>query len=89
MTSHSGSLHGGHYVAYVKSRSYDGTSDREHLKKERSLAGHRKVSSQDDWYCVSDEHVGESDESSALTAQAYTVFYERKRIPGDAAHAHA
>ena len=73
----------------MKSRSYDGTSDGEHLKRERSLEGDRKVSSQDGWYYVSDSRVGKSDESSTLTAQAYTVFYERKRIPGAAAHAHA
>lgn len=63
VVEHSGTLHGGHYIAYVKVR-----------QKTEERSG---VPSPGKWYYVSDSRVMEAPESSVLSSQAYLLFYER------------
>ncbi len=53
---HSGSLGGGHYVAFVRRGSR--------------------------WYYISDSHVKVVSEASALSCQAYLLFYVRRQHVG-------
>jgi len=63
VVEHSGTLHGGHYVAYVKVRSHTGRRPAE------SPLGK--------WYYISDSRVCDIEESKVLKSQAYLLFYER------------
>lgn len=63
VVEHSGTLHGGHYIAYVKVRQ----------KTEESVG----VPPPGKWYYISDSRVMEASESSVLSSQAYLLFYER------------
>lgn len=63
VVEHSGTLHGGHYIAYVKVRQ----------KTEENVG----VPSPGKWYYISDSRVMEASESSVLSSQAYLLFYER------------
>lgn len=85
---HSGSIHGGHYVAYIKVRpSLDANSYRwQYLpknQKEKTDNSPKGASGGDPeippgkWYYISDSFVSEVPESKVLGAQAYLLFYER------------
>ncbi|XP_054268454.1 ubiquitin carboxyl-terminal hydrolase 16 [Macrosteles quadrilineatus] len=63
VVEHSGTLHGGHYVAYVKVRSH---ADR---RPGQPPPGR--------WYYISDSRVSDVDENTVLKTQAYLLFYER------------
>lgn len=60
---HSGSMGGGHYVAYVRGDKIQGKS-------------HRAVGSPS-WFYASDAHVREVSFSEVLKSEAYILFYER------------
>uniref|UniRef100_A0A1B6EAV3 Uncharacterized protein n=1 Tax=Clastoptera arizonana TaxID=38151 RepID=A0A1B6EAV3_9HEMI len=65
VVEHMGTLHGGHYVAYVKVRSkdaYDPTTKEPKPGK---------------WYYISDSSVSLASEERVLKSQAYLLFYER------------
>nr|XP_015838142.1 PREDICTED: ubiquitin carboxyl-terminal hydrolase 16 [Tribolium castaneum]XP_015838143.1 PREDICTED: ubiquitin carboxyl-terminal hydrolase 16 [Tribolium castaneum]XP_015838144.1 PREDICTED: ubiquitin carboxyl-terminal hydrolase 16 [Tribolium castaneum] len=87
VVEHSGSIHGGHYVAYVKVRpkleenSYRWQFLPKNQKNEKGQApkgaqGEPEVPS-GKWYYISDSHVSEASETRVLSAQAYLLFYER------------
>lgn len=86
VVEHSGSLHGGHYVAYVKVRSKleDNSYRWNFLPKNQKEKSNDSKGAQGEpqvppgkWYYVSDSHVSEVHESKVLKAQAYLLFYER------------
>ncbi|XP_039275476.1 ubiquitin carboxyl-terminal hydrolase 16 [Nilaparvata lugens] len=62
VVEHSGTLHGGHYVAYVKVREGE---QKPNQPREGS------------WYYISDSHVSPVKEEAVLRTQAYLLFYER------------
>lgn len=86
---HTGTMHGGHYIAYVKVRP---TLPADHYRWQfvnRRNAEKNKVLNNDigaegdpeppqgKWFRVSDSNVAEVPESQVLKAQAYLLFYER------------
>lgn len=86
VVEHSGTLHGGHYVAYVKVRAPVQDTD----PRWSFLPTERQVPSQvveeyggsakapaGKWYFVSDSRVSEVGEERVLRSQAYLLFYER------------
>ncbi|KRT80908.1 Peptidase, partial [Oryctes borbonicus] len=88
VVEHSGSIHGGHYVAYIKVRpKLEKTSYRwqflpKNQKERKPSDGLKGAQGIPDvppgkWYYVSDSHVTEVQESKVLNAQAYLLFYER------------
>lgn len=87
VVEHSGSLHGGHYVAYVKVRpKLQNQSYRwQYLPKNQmgSQSYHCKGAEANPdyptgkWYYISDSYVIEVPESKVLGVQAYLLFYER------------
>lgn len=86
VVEHSGSIHGGHYVAYVKVRApLDENSYRWRFLPRfqaggRGTGGVAPAKPEEPagrWYYVSDSHVSEVAESKVLDAQAYLLFYER------------
>ncbi|CAG9858181.1 unnamed protein product [Phyllotreta striolata] len=82
VVEHSGSIHGGHYVAYIKVRPpLDGDSHRwqylpKNQKEKMSKDGEPEAPA-GKWFYISDSHVSEVSESKVLSAQAYLLFYER------------
>ncbi|CAG9832560.1 unnamed protein product [Diabrotica balteata] len=87
VVEHSGGIHGGHYVAYIKVRSpLDENSYRwNYLPKNqkqktdnssKGAAGEPEVPP-GRWFYISDSYVSEVSESKVLAAQAYLLFYER------------
>lgn len=62
---HSGTMRGGHYVAYVKGSEND---------EEASSEGGSST-----WYYISDSHVRKTSLESVLRSEAYLLFYERQR----------
>ncbi|XP_019765732.1 ubiquitin carboxyl-terminal hydrolase 45 isoform X1 [Dendroctonus ponderosae] len=87
VVEHSGSIHGGHYVSYVKVRApLDENSPRWHFipknQKELLKNNQQGVTEKPEppagkWYYISDSYVSEVAESKVLSAQAYILFYER------------
>ncbi|XP_050309022.1 ubiquitin carboxyl-terminal hydrolase 16 [Anthonomus grandis grandis] len=82
IVEHSGSIHGGHYVAYVKVRkpleenSYRWQFLPKNQKEKIQELGEVEAP-QGKWYYISDSYVSEVPESKVLNAQAYLLFYER------------
>ncbi|CAK9821486.1 Ubiquitin carboxyl-terminal hydrolase 45 [Anthophora retusa] len=93
VVKHSGTIHGGHYVAYVKSR-LPLTSDDPRWSflpskdvKDTQESPYSSSSDSDGeetvepppgkWYHISDSRVMEVDETTVLQSQAYLLFYER------------
>ena len=89
VVEHSGSMHGGHYIAYVKVRS---KLEKENYRWQflpKNQASERGANSSSigaqavpdapfgKWYYVSDSYVTEVKESKVLNAHAYLLFYER------------
>ncbi|KAK4874090.1 hypothetical protein RN001_013450 [Aquatica leii] len=87
VVEHSGSLHGGHYVAYVKVRPpLQNQSYRwQYLPKNHKNYQSSRVKGAEanldvptgKWFYVSDSYVMEVAENKVLNAQAYLLFYER------------
>ncbi|XP_069582418.1 ubiquitin carboxyl-terminal hydrolase 45 isoform X2 [Ranitomeya imitator] len=78
VVEHSGSMKGGHYVAYVKiripsKRELDNISG----VKYSSVSKDGAMSPSSQWVYVSDTHVQVVSESRVLSSQAYLLFYER------------
>ncbi|XP_072264786.1 ubiquitin carboxyl-terminal hydrolase 45 isoform X1 [Pyxicephalus adspersus] len=67
IVEHSGSMKGGHYVAYVKIR----------MPSKGPVLKDGATCSSSQWVYISDTHVQMVPESRVLTAQAYLLFYER------------
>ncbi|KAL1494080.1 hypothetical protein ABEB36_009734 [Hypothenemus hampei] len=89
IVEHSGSIHGGHYVSYVKVRApldennprwrFIPKNQREQINKnfyELGATGTPEVPA-GKWYYISDSYVTEVPESKVLSVQAYLLFYER------------
>ncbi|XP_063244272.1 ubiquitin carboxyl-terminal hydrolase 16/45 [Bacillus rossius redtenbacheri] len=92
IVEHSGTLHGGHYVAYVKVRPELAEDDprwafvpRDDGRPQRSAPRPRDEGAHGPatepppgrWYYVSDSRVSEVTEDKVLQSQAYLLFYER------------
>ena len=85
VVDHSGSLHRGHYIAYVRKR--DTALDVKFKNQTIPLSAHIKLLGQmnsertkdnlDKWYCCNDERVSEVPLKKVLNADAYLLFYER------------
>ncbi|XP_053917348.1 ubiquitin carboxyl-terminal hydrolase 45 isoform X2 [Cuculus canorus] len=78
IVEHSGSMRGGHYVAYVKVRT-PSKKLLEHISTTKNVLGLKEAvgASGGQWVYVSDAHVQMVPESRVLNAQAYLLFYER------------
>ncbi|KAM3931965.1 ubiquitin carboxyl-terminal hydrolase 45 [Leptodactylus fuscus] len=78
VVEHSGSMKGGHYVAYVKIR-IPSKKTFEHISsgKHSSVLKDGATSSSSQWVYISDTHVQMVSESRVLSSQAYLLFYER------------
>lgn len=89
IVEHSGNLHGGHYVAYVKVRptvsadsyrwQFLSRPNANNTDKYMGLDGAQgdPIPPPGKWYYVSDSYVAEVPEVKVLKAQAYLLFYER------------
>ncbi|KAG5888954.1 hypothetical protein JTB14_012213, partial [Gonioctena quinquepunctata] len=87
VVEHSGSIHGGHYVAYIKVRppleensyrwQYLPKNQKEKTDNSPNDALGEPEVPPGKWYYVSDSHAAEVQESKVLSAQAYLLFYER------------
>lgn len=85
VVEHSGSIHGGHYVAFVKVRPHLEENSyrwqflpRNQAKIDKLLGAKAEpVEPSGKWYYVSDSYVSEVSEAKVLSAQAYLLFYER------------
>ncbi|XP_060523089.1 ubiquitin carboxyl-terminal hydrolase 16/45 [Cylas formicarius] len=84
VVEHSGSIHGGHYVAYIKVRApLDDRSPRWNFIPKNQKGNNNNGTPLDPepppgkWYYISDSYVSEVSESKVLSAQAYLLFYER------------
>lgn len=64
---HSGTMRGGHYVAYVK-----GSVNYEESEADDSPKGAST------WYYISDSHVRKTSLEAVLQSEAYLLFYERR-----------
>lgn len=88
VVEHSGSIHGGHYVAYVKVRSKlqpnsyrwnflpKNQNNKRNVEDNLGALGEPQVPP-GKWFYVSDSYVSQVNESKVLNAQAYLLFYER------------
>ncbi|KAF7266574.1 ubiquitin specific protease 16/45 isoform X2 [Rhynchophorus ferrugineus] len=86
VVEHSGSIHGGHYVSYIKVRpqldensprwNFIPKNQKEKIKELEGAQGNVEPPS-GKWYYISDSYVSDVSESKVLSAQAYLLFYER------------
>ncbi|KAK8704810.1 hypothetical protein V6N13_048422 [Hibiscus sabdariffa] len=60
---HSGTMRGGHYIAYVRVGEKRKGTDTEHVGSE--------------WYYASDQHVRQASIEEVLRCEAYILFYEQ------------
>lgn len=87
VVEHSGSIHGGHYVAYVKVRpklqpnSYRWNFLPKNQANKKSSDNLGALGEPEippgKWFYISDSYVSQVNESKVLGAQAYLLFYER------------
>nr|CAH7757613.1 unnamed protein product [Callosobruchus chinensis] len=87
VVEHSGSMHGGHYVSYIKVRQpldensyrwqYLPKNQKEKLDNATKSATGEPTVPPGKWYYISDSFVNEIPESQVLGVQAYLLFYER------------
>ncbi|CAM6029272.1 unnamed protein product [Sphagnum balticum] len=68
IVEHSGTMRGGHYVAYVR-----GPVSGENRAEDVSPGSHT-------WFYISDSHVRQTSLESVLQSEAYLLFYEKCRI---------
>ncbi|KAK9140772.1 hypothetical protein Scep_010453 [Stephania cephalantha] len=64
---HSGSMSGGHYVAYIRGAKCKGKTENEDVKST--------------WFYASDSHVREVSLAEVLSCEAYLLFYEKVSFP--------
>ena len=73
---HGGSLHGGHYTAYVRRRPP--VHEQTQTPKGNSWKYDENAALQGKWHYTSDSHVSSRcNFESVATSQAYLLFYER------------
>ncbi|CAK9863036.1 unnamed protein product [Sphagnum jensenii] len=68
IVEHSGTMRGGHYVAYVR-----GPVSGENRSEDVNPGSHT-------WFYISDSHVRQTSLESVLQSEAYLLFYEKCRI---------
>jgi ubiquitin C-terminal hydrolase len=68
IVEHSGTMRGGHYVAYVR-----GPVSGENGSEDVGPGSHT-------WFYISDSHVRQTSLESVLQSEAYLLFYEKCRI---------
>jgi ubiquitin C-terminal hydrolase len=68
IVEHSGTMRGGHYVAYVR-----GPVSGENRAEDVNPGSHT-------WFYISDSHVRQTSLESVLQSEAYLLFYEKCRI---------
>ena len=80
---HSGSLHGGHYTAYVRQRPVQleqSTADKMaqpvNAAYDQKRVYDTRAADSGDWYYTSDSHVARCRFSEVQRCQAYLLFYE-------------
>lgn len=80
---HSGSLHGGHYTAYVRQRpvQLDQTGANQMAQPVNATYDRKRVydvkaADNGEWYYTSDSHVSRCRFSEVQRCQAYLLFYE-------------
>ncbi len=74
IVEHSGTMRGGHYVAYVRGPVFG-----ENGSEDVGPGSHT-------WFYISDSHVRQTSLESVLQSEAYLLFYEKCRIKdGDCA----
>jgi len=72
---HGGSLHGGHYTAYVRRRRP--VYEQMQVPKRDSWKYDEGAATKGEWHYTSDSHVSsQCDFSSVAGSQAYLLFYE-------------
>ncbi|KAK8478926.1 hypothetical protein V6N13_093276 [Hibiscus sabdariffa] len=64
VVEHSGTMRGGHYIAYVRGGEKGNGTDIEHANSQ--------------WYYASDQHVRQASIEEVLRSEAYILFYEKK-----------
>ena len=84
VVEHNGSLHGGHYKAYVKRRPLRKTKDSQSII--RSFGEHTDVTAkrkcshntteEGEWYCTDDSHVSKRNLNSVQHCKPFLLFYE-------------
>ena len=73
---HGGSLHGGHYTAYVRRRPP--VHEQVQTPNGNSWRYDERAALQGEWYYTSDSHVSSQyNFESVARSQAYLLFYER------------
>lgn len=75
IVEHSGSLHFGHYVAYVKVTGKPKSTTSSEDLEDKPQPG------EDAWFYISDSHVSRTTLKQVLVQDAYILFYERIRGP--------
>ena len=77
---HSGSLHGGHYTAYVRQRPVQSVANQMAQPVNAAYDQKRvydvKAADSGEWYYTSDSHVSRCRFSEVQRCQAYLLFYE-------------
>ncbi|XP_066258268.1 ubiquitin carboxyl-terminal hydrolase 16/45 [Euwallacea similis] len=87
VVEHSGGIHGGHYVSYIKVRppleenhprwNFIPNKQKKQMIQNLNESNKEPELTSGKWYYVSDSYVSEVAESKVLSAQAYLLFYER------------
>lgn len=78
IVEHSGSLHWGHYVAYIKVHGTNSTSNGV-VSESSNNSSNNPEGTLDKWYYISDGSVSPSSLESVLGMDPYILFYERIR----------
>ena len=77
---HSGSLHGGHYTAYVRQRPVQSVANQMaqpvNAAYDQKRVYDMKAADNGEWYYTSDSHVSRCRFSEVQRCQAYLLFYE-------------
>ncbi|KAL9232771.1 hypothetical protein vseg_007841 [Gypsophila vaccaria] len=69
VVEHSGSMRGGHYIAYVRGGKRKGRSEEESHRQRHNV-----------WYHASDAYVRETTLEEVLRSEAYILFYEKIQL---------
>lgn len=73
VVEHSGSMRGGHYVAYVRG----GSGETKEEQDGAYIEGRQSKCEKSTWFYCSDTHVRESGLGEVLGCEAYILFYQR------------
>lgn len=80
IVEHSGSLHWGHYVAYIKVAAPQiQIPSKTKEDSEETNSEEPATVTKNKWYYISDSHVSNSSESAVKNRDPYILFYERIR----------